>query len=71
MNEDMEAELIESSEMDSKTYNLAVTGEVYVDEYIPNLSLKEQNTHTYKDTMDIDVDKTTTFEKRNKLNTVK
>ena len=46
MNEDMEAELIESSEMDSKTYNLAVTGEVDVDEYIPKLSLKRTK-HTY------------------------
>ena len=34
MIEDMEAELIESSEMDSKTDNLAVTQEAYVDEAI-------------------------------------
>ena len=31
----MEDELIESSEMDSKTDNLAVTEEEDVDEYIP------------------------------------
>ena len=35
MNEEMEAELTESSEMDLKTDNLAVTKEADVDEAIP------------------------------------
>ena len=35
MIQETESELIESSEMDSKTYNLAVTEEAEVDEAIP------------------------------------
>ena len=35
MNEEMESELTESSEMDSKTDNLEVTEEADVDESIP------------------------------------
>ena len=67
----MEAEIIKSSEMDSKTDNLAVTEEVDVDEAIPNYMWKERNTHTYKYTMDIDIDQINTYELRNKENTIK
>ena len=67
----MEAELTESSEMDSKTDNLAVAEEANVDEYIPIYLKKEQNTQAYKKTMDIDIDKINTFENRNKVNTIK
>ena len=42
----MEAELIESSEMDSKTDNLAVTEEADVDEAIP-IYLKNNKTHIH------------------------
>ena len=35
MVEDMEAKLTEPSEIDSKTYNLAVTEEVNLDEAVP------------------------------------
>ena len=40
MNEEMEAELTESSEIDSKNNNLAVTEEANVDEAIPIYHLK-------------------------------
>ena len=67
----MEYELIESSEMDSKTGNLAVTEEADVDEAIPIYLKKERNTQAYKETMDIDIDKINTCELRNKVNTTK
>ena len=44
MNELTEAELTESSEMDSKTDNLAVTEEANVDDAIPIYLKKELNT---------------------------
>ena len=71
MMEEMEAELIESSEMDSKTDNLAVTEEADVDEAIPIYIEKEQNTQAYKETMEIDIDQINTYELRNKVNTIK
>ena len=71
MIEDMEAELTESLEIDSKTDNLAVTEEAYVDEFIPIYLLKELRTQAYKQTMDIEIDKIDTYEIRNKLNTIK
>ena len=64
----MEAEL---TEMDSKTYHLAVTEEANIDEAIPTDLKKEQNTQSYKDTTSTDIDKINTFEKRNKVNTIK
>ena len=67
----MEAELIESSEMDSKTDNLNMTEEADVDEDIPTYLKKEGKTQAYKDKMDIDIDKIKTYEIRNKLNTIK
>ena len=42
--------------MDSKTDHLAVTEEANFDEAIPIDIQKEQNTHAYKDTMDIDIE---------------
>ena len=47
MNEEMEAKLTESSEMNSKTENLAVTEEADVDESILIYLKKEKNKHTY------------------------
>ena len=44
MIEGMEAELTESSEINSKTDNLAVTEEAYVDEVIPIYLKKNENT---------------------------
>ena len=67
----MEAELIESSEMDSKTENLAVTEEADVDEVIPIYLKNEQNTQEYKEKMDIDIDKINSYELRNNVNTIK
>ena len=46
MNEEMESELTESSEMDSKNDNLAVTEEADVDEATP-IYLKKITKHTY------------------------
>ena len=57
--------------MDSKNDNLAVTEEAEVDEAILVYIKKEQNTHTCKETMDIDIDNINTSEKRNKVNTIK
>ena len=42
--EEIEAELNESSEINSKTDNLAVTNEADVDEAIPNIFEKNKNT---------------------------
>ena len=67
----MEAELTESSEIDSKTDNLAVTEESDVDEAIPKYILKSLKTQAYKDTMDIDIDNINTYQIRNKVNTIK
>ena len=67
----MEYELIESSEMDSKTGNLAVTEEADVDEAISIYLKKERNTHKCKDKLDIDIEKINTHELINKLNTIK
>ena len=53
----MEVELTESSEIDSKTDNSAVTEEADVDEA--------------KDTMGIEIDYINTCEMRNKVNTIK
>ena len=71
MNEEMEAELTESSEIDSKNNNLAVTEEANVDEAIPIYLKKERNKQAYRKTMDIDINKINTFEKKNKVNTIK
>ena len=57
--------------MDSKTDNLAVTEEVDVDEAIPIYHKKERNTQSYKEKMDIDIDKMNTYEPRNKVITMK
>ena len=67
----MEAELTEWSEMDSRTDHVAVTEEGNVDEAIPIDLRKEGNTQAYKDTLEIDIEKISTFEKRNKVNTIK
>ena len=61
MTEEMEAELTESSEMDSKTDNLALTEEANVYEAIPIYLKREQNTQAYKYKMDIDIDNINTF----------
>ena len=71
MIEVMEAEMTELSEMDSKTDNLAVTEEANVDEAIPIYLKKERNTQAYKYTTEMDIDKISTFEKINKVNTIK
>ena len=75
----MEAELTESSEIKSKTDNLAVTEEANVDEAITaeskainkmEMFLKnEQNTQAYKKTMNIDIANINTSEKRDKVYT--
>ena len=57
--------------MDSKTDNLAVTEEAYVYETISIDLKKEKNTHTYKHTKDIDIDKINKYEERNKVSTTK
>ena len=61
MNEEMEAELTELSEMDSKTDHLTVTEEANVDGYTPIDIKKERNIQSYKDTMDIDIENISTF----------
>ena len=71
MIEDMESELIESSEMNLKPDNLEVTEEVDVDEAIPIYLKKELKTQAYQKTLNIDIDKINSFEKRNKVNTIK
>ena len=65
----MESELTEWSEIDSKTDNFAVTDEADVDEAILIYLKKERKTQAYQKTMNIDIDKINTFEKRNKVNT--
>ena len=67
----MEAELTKSSEMESKNDHPAVTEEENVDEAIPMELKKEQNTQAYKYKLDIDIENISTFEKRNKINTIK
>ena len=69
MIEDMEAELTELSEINSKTDNLAVTEEENVDESIPIYRKKEQSTEAYQKKMNIDIENINKFEKRKKLNT--
>ena len=64
MVEEMEAELTESSEIISKTDNLAVTEEADVDETIPILFFLTQ---AYQKIMDIDIDKISSFKKEKKL----
>ena len=59
MIEYMESELIESLEIYSKTDSLAVTEEAEVDEAIPIYLKYEQKTQAYKETMNIDIDKST------------
>ena len=70
-NEEMEAELTECSEMDSKTDHLAVPEEANHDEDIPIDLKNEQNTQVYKDTIYIDIENISIFENRNKVNTIK
>ena len=48
MIEDMESELTKSSEINSKTDNLAITEEAIVDQAIPIYLQKEQKTQAYK-----------------------
>ena len=62
----MEPELIESSERDSKTDNLAVTEEANFDESITIYLKKERKMQAYKYTMDIHIDKIITFENKTK-----
>ena len=69
MIEDMEAELTELLEINSKTDNLAVTKEADIDEDIPIYLKKEQKTQAYKKITNIDIEKINTFEKRNNANT--
>ena len=57
--------------MDSKTDHLEVTEVENVHEAIPIDLKKERNTQAYKDRMSMDIDKINTFEKRNKVNTIK
>ena len=51
--------------MDSKIDNLAVTEEADVDEAIQIYLKKEQEKQSYKEKMDIDIDKIDTYELRN------
>ena len=69
MIEEMEAELTELSEINSKTENLAVTEEANVDEAIPIYCFKSTKTQAYKKTTKIDIEKINTFEKKNKVYT--
>ena len=57
--------------MDSKTDHLAVAEEVDIDEAIPIDHKKEQNTKANTNRLDIDIEKMSTFEIINKVNTVK
>ena len=67
----MKAELTELSEVDSKTNYLAVTEEANIDEAVP-IYLEKNETHKHIIyTMDIDIDKVNTFEKRNKVSKIK
>ena len=63
MIENMEAELTEESEINSKTYNLAVTEEADLDESRPGYLKKERKIKSYKKTMNIDIE-TLTHSKR-------
>ena len=45
--------------------------EANVDEAIPIDVKKERNTQAYKDTLDIDIENISIFEKRNKVNAIK
>ena len=67
MIEDMEAELTELSEINSKTDNLAVTEEADVDESIPIYLQKERKTQAYQKTTNINIEKSTHFKKETKL----
>ena len=69
MIEDVEAELNEASEINSKTDNSAVTEEANGDEAIPIYLQKERNTQAYKKEIKIDIENINTFEKRNKVYT--
>ena len=71
MIEEMKAKLTESSEINSKTDNLAVTAEADVDEAIPIYPKKNEKKQAYQKTMKIDIDKIKTFEQINKVNTIK
>ena len=59
MIEDMEAELTEASEINSKTDNLAETEVADVDKAILIYLKNEQETQAYKKTMKIDIEKLT------------
>ena len=66
MIEDMESELTKSSEINSKTDNLAITEEAIVDEAIPIYLQKERKTQAYKKKMNIYIKNNNTFEKETK-----
>ena len=56
MIKDIEVELTELSEINSKTDNLAVTEEADVDESIPIYLQKQQKTKAHQKTMNIDIE---------------
>ena len=64
MIEDMEAELTESSEINSKTDNLAGNWRGRCWWSHPNLSKKEWKTQAYQKIMNINIENIKTFEKR-------
>ena len=66
MIEDMESELTKSSEINSKTDNLAITEEAILDEAIPIYLQKERKTQSYKKKMNIYIKNNNTFEKETK-----
>ena len=61
MNEEMEDELTELSEINSKTDYLAVTEEENIDEVIPIDLRKERNTKAYKQKMITDIERIKRF----------
>ena len=61
----------EQTEMDSRPDNLVVSEYASVDEATPIDIRKERRTEAYKETTSKDIDKISTFEKRNKVNTIK
>ena len=67
MIEDMETELTESSEINSKTDNLAVTEESDVDEAIPIYLKKERKKGAHQKTINIGIKRINTFEKEKKV----
>ena len=63
MIEDMESELTESSEIKSKTDNLAVTEEADDDEAIPIYLQQEPKTRAYQKILNINIENSNTVEK--------